>query len=89
MIPLMAALKFLLKLRPDHLLLMVVVLFIFPKRSWKLPWQSLGIDVVVESTGSSHHLKKPLFIKAGAKRVVISAPFEGHHENGDGKKIQF
>ncbi len=41
----------------------------------KLPWKKLGIDVVVESTGfftdrdgASKHLK------AGAKRVVISAP---------------
>ena len=43
-----------------------------------LPWKKLGIDVVVESTGlfttkqlASQHLK------AGAKRVIISAPYEG------------
>ncbi len=43
-----------------------------------LPWKKLGIDVVIESTGrfteaeaaSSH-------IKAGAKKVVISAPGKG------------
>ncbi len=44
----------------------------------KLPWQNLGIDIVVESTGvftdfegASKHLR------AGAKHVVISAPAEG------------
>lgn len=41
----------------------------------KLPWSSLGVDLVIESTGrftdrenSSKHLK------AGAKKVIISAP---------------
>lgn len=41
----------------------------------KLPWKQLGIDVVVESTG--FFTKKEdaaLHLKAGAKRVVISAP---------------
>lgn len=44
----------------------------------KLPWKDLGIDVVVESTGlftnkegASKH------IKAGAKKVLISAPAKG------------
>ncbi len=43
-----------------------------------LPWGQLGVDVVIESTGrftdlagASNH------IKAGAKRVVISAPAKG------------
>jgi len=43
-----------------------------------LPWKELGVDVVVESTGvftkkedASEHLK------AGAKRVVITAPAKG------------
>lgn len=41
----------------------------------KLPWKSLGIDYVVESTGRFTHAddaKK--HIEAGAKRVIVSAP---------------
>lgn len=45
------------------------------KEPEKLPWQNLGVDVVIESTGfftkgqdAAKHLK------AGAKRVIISAP---------------
>lgn len=44
----------------------------------KLPWEELGIDIVIESTGifrnraaASKHLK------AGAKRVIITAPGDG------------
>ena len=41
----------------------------------KLPWKDLGIDVVVESTGIfKEHVKAELHLKAGAKRVLISAP---------------
>ena len=43
-----------------------------------LPWKKLGVDVVIESTG---FFTKPedarAHIKAGAKRVVISAPAKG------------
>lgn len=43
-----------------------------------LPWKELGVDIVVESTGK---FNKPedaaLHIKAGAKRVVITAPAKG------------
>lgn len=44
----------------------------------KLPWKALGVDVVIESTG---FFTKPeaarAHIKAGAKKVVISAPAKG------------
>jgi glyceraldehyde 3-phosphate dehydrogenase len=40
-----------------------------------LPWASLGIDVVIESTGFFTSTEKSqAHINAGAKRVVISAP---------------
>ncbi len=52
--------------------------FFAEKDPEKLPWEKLGIDVVVESTGffvdsegASKHLK------AGAKKVLISAPAKG------------
>ncbi len=44
----------------------------------KLPWAKLNIDVVIESTG--HFLDKESagkHIKAGAKKVIISAPAKG------------
>jgi len=44
----------------------------------KLPWKNLGVDIVIESTG---FFTKPedarAHIKAGAKKVVISAPAKG------------
>ena len=42
------------------------------------PWKDLGIDVVIESTGLFMSDEKAgLHIKAGAKRVIISAPASG------------
>ncbi len=44
----------------------------------KLPWSDLGIDVVIESTGSFTMADEAAeHITAGAKRVVISAPATG------------
>ena len=44
----------------------------------KLPWEELGVDTVIESTGLFTNPKDAqAHIKAGAKRVVISAPAKG------------
>lgn len=49
--------------------------FFSEKDPGRLPWKTLGIDVVVESTGFFTSYSKALpHIMAGAKRVVISAP---------------
>src|SRR5438876_11396407 len=48
----------------------------------KLPWKQLAVDVVVESTGFFTEREGPKggfadHLKAGAKRVIISAPAKG------------
>ena len=50
-----------------------------------LPWKELDIDVVIESTGFFTDFKDAgLHIKAGAKRVVISAPAKGEENDTQG-----
>lgn len=44
----------------------------------KLPWKSLGIDIVLECTGRFTSREKALLhIEAGAKQVILSAPPSG------------
>ena len=44
----------------------------------KLPWKSLGIDIVMECTGIfTDREKAAQHLEAGAKRVLVSAPVEG------------
>jgi len=44
-----------------------------------LPWKELGIDYVVESTGLFTDAEKAgLHLKAGAKRVILTAPGKGN-----------
>lgn len=43
-----------------------------------LPWKKLDVDVVIESTGFFTEYKKAkAHIKAGAKKVIVSAPCKG------------
>lgn len=43
-----------------------------------LPWKDLQIDTVIESTGAfEKHEDLMLHIKAGAKSVILSAPYKG------------
>ncbi len=45
----------------------------------KLPWKSLGVDIVIESTGLfTDKEKAKAHVEAGAKKVIISAPAKGH-----------
>ena len=44
----------------------------------KLPWKSLGADLVIESTGRfTDRDKAAVHLEAGAKRVLVSAPSKG------------
>src|SRR3972149_8564432 len=54
------------------------VLVLAEKDPGKLPWKKLKIDVVLECTGffTSEKLSQP-HLRAGAKRVIISAPAKG------------
>ncbi len=43
-----------------------------------LPWKDLGVDIVIESTGVFREpVKAKKHLKAGAKKVIVTAPFKG------------
>ena len=43
-----------------------------------LPWEDLGVDIVIESTGVfRERAKAEMHLKAGAKRIIITAPAKG------------
>ena len=66
------------------------------KEPTQLPWKSLGVDVVLECTGRfTERTDAEKHLKAGAKKVVISAPAKGadltlaygiNHEQYDASK---
>jgi glyceraldehyde 3-phosphate dehydrogenase len=57
--------------------------FISEKDPLKLPWKQLDIDVVVESTGLfTSYSAAQAHLKAGAKRVVVTAPMKDHPAKG-------
>ena len=48
---------------------------LFERDIAKLPWKDLGIEVVLECTGSfNDHASAALHIQNGAKKVIVSAP---------------
>ena len=54
------------------------ILVVSAKTPAELPWKSLGVDVVIESTGLFTEADKAKgHISAGAKKVIISAPAKG------------
>lgn len=57
--------------------------FISEKNPSLLPWEELEIDVVVEATGFfASYKESEAHLKAGAKRVVVTAPMKDDPANG-------
>lgn len=55
------------------------ILLFQEKDPQNLPWKKLGVDIVLECTGFfTNEEKAKLHLKAGAKKVLISAPASGN-----------
>src|SRR5438876_5121224 len=67
--------------KPEDDVLMVngaEMLVVSARTPAELPWKSLGVDVVIESTGLFTDAEKAkVHLTAGAKKVIISAPAKG------------
>ncbi|WP_342505414.1 glyceraldehyde-3-phosphate dehydrogenase [Sporosarcina sp. FSL K6-2383] len=51
------------------------VMIVSDRDPLNLPWKELGVDIVIEATGKFNSRDKAaLHLKAGAKKVIISAP---------------
>jgi glyceraldehyde 3-phosphate dehydrogenase len=60
------------------------VAFVSEKNPENLPWEKFAVDVVVESTGLfTKFLDAEVHIKAGARKVVISAPAKDEPVNDE------
>lgn len=60
----------------DHLLVQGRRIDVLTERDpRKLPWSAMGVDVVIEATGSFNHLEgAAAHLDAGARKVLITAP---------------
>jgi len=64
------------------------ILALQEKDPLKLPWKDLKIDIVVEATGVFESFEKAeVHLKAGAKRVVLTAPAKDSEGTANGKTI--
>ena len=73
------ALKYEVKAEDDALFVAGRTIEVFAEHDpAKLPWRSLGVELVIESSGRFRSREKAaLHLAAGAKKVLISAPGEG------------